>query len=183
MTFVSEFGSFAYRVMPLGIKNEPTIFSRIVVKAFQEYIYKTMVVYFDDWTIYNLFKNHIQWLKLMLEGCRQIQFYLNIKKCIFSTPIRILLGHVVCKDGVKVDMGKIKIILNLKPLVKKKHIKIFLGHTWYYPKFIHHYLDITFPIDELLQKEIEFRWSQDCQESFKILKMKLVEAPILKFTD
>jgi hypothetical protein len=48
MTFVSEFGSFAYRVMPFGLKNAPTIFSRIVVKSFQEYIYKTMVVYFDD---------------------------------------------------------------------------------------------------------------------------------------
>jgi hypothetical protein len=29
--------------MPFGLKNAPTIFSRIVVKAFQEYIYKTMV--------------------------------------------------------------------------------------------------------------------------------------------
>jgi hypothetical protein len=66
MTFVSEFGSFTYKVMPFGLKNAPTIFSRIVVKSFQEYIYKTMVVYFDDWTIYNLFKNHIQWLRLML---------------------------------------------------------------------------------------------------------------------
>lgn len=38
-------------------------------------------------------------------------------------------------------------------------------------------------MDELLRKEIEFRWSQDYQESFKILKTKLVEAPILKFLD
>ena len=47
-TFVCEFGSFAYRVMPFGLKNAPAVFSRIVVKTFQEYIYKTMVVYFDD---------------------------------------------------------------------------------------------------------------------------------------
>jgi hypothetical protein len=67
MTFVSEFGSFAYMVVPFGLKNAPTIFSRIVVKAFQEYIYNTIVVYFDDWIIYILFKNHIQWLKLVLE--------------------------------------------------------------------------------------------------------------------
>ena len=91
-----------------------------------------MVVYFDDWTIYNLFKNHIQWLKLMLERCRQIQLSLNIKKCIFSTRIDILLGHVVCKDGVKVNMEKIKIILDLKPPVNQKKIKIFLEHTGYY---------------------------------------------------
>jgi hypothetical protein len=43
-TFVSEFGSFAYKFMSLGIKNAPAVFSRIMVKAFQEYIYKTMAL-------------------------------------------------------------------------------------------------------------------------------------------
>jgi hypothetical protein len=157
MTFVSKFGSFSYKVMPFGLKNAPTVFSRIVVKSFQEYIYKKMVVYFDDWTIYILFKNHMQWLRLMIEQCRQIQLYLNIKKCIFSTPIGILLRHVVCEDGVKVDMVKIKIILDLKPLANQKQIKLFLGHNGYYRKFIRHYLDITFSMDALLRKEIEFR--------------------------
>jgi hypothetical protein len=103
--------------MSFGLKNAPVVFSRIVVQEFEEYIYKIMVVYFDDWMIYNLFKNHIQWLRLMVEQCRQIQLSLNIKKCIFATPIGILLGHVVCKDRVKVDMVNIKIILDLKPSV------------------------------------------------------------------
>jgi hypothetical protein len=125
-TFVFKFGSFSYKVIPFGIKKSPTVFSRIVVKSFQEYIYKTMDVYFDDWTIYNIFKNHIQWLRLMLERCSQIQLSLNIKKCIFATRIGILLGHVVCKDGVKVDMEKIKIILDLNPHVNQKQFKIFL---------------------------------------------------------
>ena len=58
--------------MPLGLKNVPAIFSRIVVKAFQEYIYKSMGVYFEDWTIYSMLKDHIKWLRLMLERCRQI---------------------------------------------------------------------------------------------------------------
>jgi len=47
-TFVCEFGSFAYKLIPFGLKNALAFFSRIVVKDFQEYIYKTMVVCFDD---------------------------------------------------------------------------------------------------------------------------------------
>jgi hypothetical protein len=74
-----------------------------------------MVVYFDDWTIYILLINHIQWLRLMLEHCRQIQLSLNIRKRILATPIGILLGQIVCKYGVKVDIAEIKIILDLKP--------------------------------------------------------------------
>ena len=69
MTFVCKFGSFAYKVMPFGLKNAPAVFSRIVVKKFQDYIYKTMAVYFDYWTIYSMLKDNCKWLRLMLERC------------------------------------------------------------------------------------------------------------------
>lgn len=68
-TFVCEFISFAYKIMPFGLNNAPALFSWIVVKAFQEYLYKSMGVYFDDWTIYNMLKDHVKWLRLMLERC------------------------------------------------------------------------------------------------------------------
>ena len=94
-----------------------------------------------------MLKDHIKWIRLMLERYRQIQLSLNIKKCIFATPIGILLGHVVCKEGIKVDIAKIKVIIDLKPPVNPKQIRIFLGHKGYYKKLIRNYLDITYPIE------------------------------------
>ena len=91
-----------------------------MVKTFQEYIYKTMVVCFDDWTIYSTLKDHCKWLRIMLERCRQIQLSLNIKKCIFLTPIGILLGHIVCKEGIKVDFAKNKNYPRLKTTNESK---------------------------------------------------------------
>ena len=140
-----------------------------------------MGVYFDYWTIYSILKDRVKWMRLMLERCRQIQLSLNIKKCIFATSIGILLGHVVCKEGIKVDLEKIKVILDLKPPVNSKEIRIFLGHIGYYIKFIRHYHDITYPMDELLREDVPFNCRKELQKSFQILKRKLVEAPILKF--
>ena len=94
----------------------------------------------------------------MLQRCRQIQLSLNIKKCIFMTPIGILLGHIVCKQGIKVDLAKIKIILDLKPLVNPKQVRVLLGHIGYYRKFIRHYSDMTYPLEELLKEDQEFKW-------------------------
>ena len=105
-----------------------------------------MVVYFDNWTIYSMLKDHCKWLRLMLEQCGQIQLLLNINKCIFVTPIGILLGHIVCKEGIKVNFVKIKIILDLKPPVNPKQVRALLGHTGYYRKFIRHYLNMTYPL-------------------------------------
>jgi hypothetical protein len=39
-TFVTEWGSFAYTMMPFGLKNAPVVFSRIVVATFKEFMHK-----------------------------------------------------------------------------------------------------------------------------------------------
>jgi len=56
--------------MPFGLKNVPTIFSRIVITALLDYIHKFLGVYMDDWTIYNLLKKHTSLLRVMFERCR-----------------------------------------------------------------------------------------------------------------
>ena len=50
-TFTTEWGSFAYNVMPFGLKNAPVVFSCIVIVAFREYIHKFLEVYMDEWTV------------------------------------------------------------------------------------------------------------------------------------
>jgi len=59
--------------MLFGLKNEPTILSRVVVAVFKQFIRKFLEVYLDDWTIFNLLKDHVEMLLLMLEKCRQFQ--------------------------------------------------------------------------------------------------------------
>ena len=101
--------------MPFGLKNAPTIFSRLVVAVFKDYIHKFVEIYFDDWTIFGLLKKHVEALRLMLAKCRQHQISLNLKKCVFYVPFGTLLGHIVCKQGLMVDPAKIAIIVNLPP--------------------------------------------------------------------
>ena len=52
--------------MPFGLKNDPAIFSRIVVATFKYFIHKFLEFYFDDWTIFGLTKDHIESLRMML---------------------------------------------------------------------------------------------------------------------
>jgi hypothetical protein len=43
-TFVMEWGSFSYTVMPFGLKNVPMVFSMIVVTMFKDFINKLLEV-------------------------------------------------------------------------------------------------------------------------------------------
>jgi hypothetical protein len=99
--------------MSFGLKNAPTIFSRVVIVAFKEFIHRFLEVYLDDWTVYSLLKDYVEVLQMMLERCRKCHILLNIKKCIFRIPFGILLGHILCKQGFLVDPTKIAVIVNL----------------------------------------------------------------------
>jgi hypothetical protein len=69
-TFITEWGSLAYNVIPFGLKNAPASFSRIVIASFRELIHKFIEVYMDDWTIYSFLKEHVTLLRLMFDRCR-----------------------------------------------------------------------------------------------------------------
>ena len=125
-----------------------------------------------------MLKDHYKWLRLILERCQQIKLSLNIRKCIFLTPIGILLGNIVCKEGIKVDFAKIKIVLDLKPPINPKQVKVLFGHMGYYRKFIRYYSDMIYPLEELLKEYQEYDWTEECDASFDMLKKKLVKAPV-----
>jgi hypothetical protein len=95
-TFVKEWGSFQYTVIPFGLKNSPAIFFRVVVKAFKDFLHEFLEAYFDDWIVFILLKDHIECLILMLDKCRKCHISLNLKKkCILFSPFGVLLGNIV----------------------------------------------------------------------------------------
>jgi hypothetical protein len=48
-------------------------------------------------------------------------------------------------------------------------------------RFIRNYASITTPLEQLLKKSEEFRWTQDYDKAFDLLKEKLSIAPILTY--
>jgi hypothetical protein len=131
--------------------------------------------------MFSLLKDHVEVLRLMLDKCRQCHISLNIKKCIFSAPFGILLGHVVCKQDLLVDAAKIVVIVNL-PLPKLvQQLNTTLGRTRYYRKFIRGYAQITVPMEKLLKKDTKYQWNDECQQSLDILMEHMVTMPILVF--
>jgi hypothetical protein len=169
--------------MPFRLKNAPTIFSRVVVEAFKEFLHKFLEAYFDDWTIFSLLKNHIECLRLMLDKCKKCQIALNLKKCIFLSNFGVLLEHIVCNQGLLVDPSKISIIVDLPPPTSVRQLRTALGHIGYYKKFIKGYAQIKTPMESILKKYPQFQWSEECQKSFDTLKQKMVTVLILVFPD
>ena len=73
----------------------------------------------------------------------------------------MLLGHIVCKEGLLVDLVKIALILSIPLPTNLKMLQAMLGHTGYYRKFIKGYATITAPMEKLLKKDDAFQWNQE----------------------
>jgi len=116
-----------------------SILSCVVIVEFKGFIYKFLEVYFDDLTLFGLVKHHLESLHLMLDSFRRYHIVLNIKKCLLYVPFGILLGHVVCKQGLMVDPAKIVVVVNLEAPRSVKQLYAILRHTRHYRKFIKAY--------------------------------------------
>ena len=58
-----------------------------------------------------------------------------------------------------------------------------MGLASYYRKFIANFSTIAKPLNQLLEKEALFDWTEAQERSFQMLKRYLISAPILRYPD
>ncbi|GJS17622.1 putative reverse transcriptase domain-containing protein [Tanacetum coccineum] len=124
-TFRTRYGHFEFQVMPFGLTNVLAVFMDLMNRVCKPYLDKFVIVFIDDILVYSKDeKEHGKHLK-------------------------IILYHVIDRNGVHVDPAKIEAIRN-----------------WAAP---------TTPTE----KDKKYEWGKEEEENFQILKQKLCSAPIL----
>ena len=86
----------------------------------------------------------------------------------------IVLGHWISARGIEVDKAKIEAIEKLPPPSSVKGIRSFLGHAWFYRRFIKDFSQIAKPLSNLLIQGTPFEFDAQCMRAFSVLKDKLV---------
>ena len=66
---------------------------------------------------------------------------------------------------------------------KPKEVKQFLRLVGYYKKFVPRFTDISRVLTHLTKKDIEFKWTPECENCFQILKEFLQQAPKLRYAN
>nr|GFC39697.1 putative reverse transcriptase domain-containing protein [Tanacetum cinerariifolium] len=163
-TFRTRYGHYEFQIMPFGLTNTPTVFMNLMNRVCKPYLDKFVIFFIDDILIYSKDeKEHEGHLKAILELLKKEELYAKFSKCEFWIPKVPFLGHVIDKQGIHVDLAKIKSVKDWASPKSPTKIRQFLGLAGYYLRFIEGFSKIAKPITKLTQKKVKFEWG-DKQE-------------------
>ena len=75
-----------------------------------------VVVFIDNILMYSKdHKSHDTHLRVVLQTLRKEQLYAKLSKCEFWNNEVSFLGHIVSKEGIRVDPKKIEVVVEWKP--------------------------------------------------------------------
>ena len=81
---------------------------------FSDFIGEFLEIFMDDFSVFGVsFDNCLTNLEQVLKICVQNNLVLSREKAHFMVQEGIVLGHIICKEGIKVDQAKVEVIKNL----------------------------------------------------------------------
>ena len=183
---VTPFGSYVWKVMPMGLANAPAMFQRMMNRIFGSLPF--LKVYMDDILIHSTSKQeHFSHLEEFLQVCQDNDIRLKRSKCHFFQQtlewvgFRIHGGQLTCADHLVERIRKFP-----KPTTHKQNLA-FLGLCQFYMRFVQHYAEIATPLTELTRKQYKHDflryWKSQHDESFERLVHLLTSRPVLQLFD
>jgi hypothetical protein len=183
--FRTPFGLYEFLVLPFGLTNAPATFQRLMNEIFHDFIREGfVVVYLDDVLIFSKDENmHYVHLEKVFARLREKQLFAKLPKCEFMRSELRYLGHIIGKNGLKVDPQKVEVVKDWPTPKTTTDVRRFLGLANYFRKFIRDFSAIAAPLTKLSSSKRAWEWGMEQEESFSALKTALVEAPILSLPD
>ena len=153
-SFITEWGTYCYRVMPFGLKNAGATYQRVATTLFHDMMHRDVEVYVDDMIVKSHDRaDHWAALERFFQRIRCFRLRLNPKKCTFGVTSGKILGYMISERGIEVDLDKIRAILDMSPPQTETEIQGFLGRLQYISRFIVRLTDTCEPIFRLLRKK------------------------------
>lgn len=89
----------------------------------------------------------------------------------------------ISAEGIATHPDKIKAVKEWEFPSNVSELRSFLGFCSYYRRFVENVAAIAKPLHDLTKKGSLFKWTDDCQTAFDILRKKLSTSPVLAHPD
>ena len=181
--FCTGRGLWQFKVLSFGQCNAPATFAQLMDRVLSGIPRQQCLVYLDDILVHgSSFHSGLESLRV-LEHIRATGLKLHPEKCHFMRREVQFLGHMVGGEGIGTMEAKVQAVADWPTPANQKQLKSFLGLASYYRKFVWGFSCLAAPLYQLLQKDSDFGWTEQCQGAFSSLQRALSEAPVVAPAD
>jgi len=143
--------------MPFGLLNVNSTFQRAMDQACNDLIGKIITIYQDDLTFFSKERDdHVKHLKKVFDRCRKFGISLNPKVSTFGIDEGKLLGHIVSKEGIRIDPERAQAINIIAAPHNVASLQSFFGKINFIQRFIPNLAELAKPLNALLKKDAKF---------------------------
>ena len=129
-----------------------------------------MLVFFDDILVYSrTWEEHLAHLDIVLGILGKESLYGKESKCDLGMIKLLYLGHIISTEGVRMDLDKVKAIVEWPTPKNLTQLRGFLRLCGFYCRFVNGYSHHATPLTNLTKKGA-FGWTCEAQECFEMFK-------------
>ncbi|PIC15867.1 hypothetical protein B9Z55_022683 [Caenorhabditis nigoni] len=162
-------GLYQYQRLAFGAKTAPMIFQRIMDKMIAGL--SGVTAYLDDIIVVGgTEEEHAKNLLKLFARISEYGFRVKLEKCRFLEQGIKFLGFIIDRNGRRPDPEKIRVIKDMCTPQGEKELRAFMGMITYYGAFIPQMKTLRGPLDVLLGKDVEWRWTKQEEQAFQKLK-------------
>lgn len=180
--FVTPFGLYQFNVLPMGLKNSPPTFQKVMNDTLSS-CRNFALVYLDDIIVFSKsFDEHLYHLERVLSSLQAKNLILNPPKCVLAADQIDYLGHTISRTHIRPMKEKIEAILQIKEPRSLAQANKFIGALSWYRKFFPRFATVAAPIHAVTNftkdNRHKFKWNFAQSQAFHQLKRMLISEPL-----
>ncbi|CAF4570017.1 unnamed protein product, partial [Rotaria socialis] len=180
--FITPFGLYQFNVLPMGLRNSPPTFQKVMTDTLKS-CRSFCLVYLDDIIVFSeSFSDHLYHLRCVFSALHDKNLLLNPPKCELAVQRINYLGHTISKDSITPMKDKIEAILRIPEPHTLAQANRFLGSLGWYRKFLPKFADVAAPIHAVTNltkpNRKNFKWETAQSKAFHQLKHMLITEPL-----
>jgi hypothetical protein len=108
-----------------------------------------------------------------------MEFLSTLRNQFFGVDKGKLLGHIIYKDGITIDIFMVEATKRIHLPKDKKALQSVFGQINFVRRFILNIAKIVKPLNRLLNKDAHLEWDNEGKLSFQRIKEAIIVAPVL----
>ena len=182
LTLNTHKGLFKLNRLAFGVASAPALWQRSMDQILQGIPYTQCIL--DDIIVTGEDDaEHLRNLETVFRRLSEAGLRVNRLKCNFFQEHVEYCGHGVSARGLHKTPAKIDAISDARCPVNVTELRSFLGLVNYYARFLPNLATTLHPLNELLQKGVEWRWTADCTTAFDTVKAQIASDLVLTHFD